>query len=158
MYWNKKDNSIIEHYSNPFNPETSYDAPVLNSAQVKAVQMVIEEFCRRCRMDLIEHKRLILKNSKVDWIVYYTEFVDPLNDGIIIYRKPDGNYFTDSGYTTFNLDCFVPSWREDGTVNKICKRYGCKMKGERKELQAPHDSQLIQAILTIYAWIEFKGD
>lgn len=48
MYWNKKDNSIIEHYSNPFSPETSYDAPVLNSAQVKAVQMVIEEFCRRC--------------------------------------------------------------------------------------------------------------
>lgn len=48
MYWNKKDNSIIEHYSNPFSPETDYDAPVLNSAQVKAVQMVIEEFCRRC--------------------------------------------------------------------------------------------------------------
>lgn len=48
MYWNKKDNSIVEHYSNPFSPEKSYDAPVLNSAEVKAVQMVIEEFCRRC--------------------------------------------------------------------------------------------------------------
>lgn len=48
MYWNKKDNSIVEHYSNPFSPETSYDAPVLNSAEVKAVQMVIEEFWRRC--------------------------------------------------------------------------------------------------------------
>lgn len=48
MYWNKTDNSIVEHYSNPFSPETSYDAPVLNSTQVKAVQMVIEEFCRRC--------------------------------------------------------------------------------------------------------------
>lgn len=48
MYWNKKDNSIVEHYPNPFSPEKSYDAPVLNSAEVKAVQMVIEEFCRRC--------------------------------------------------------------------------------------------------------------
>ncbi|MCD5422949.1 hypothetical protein [Limosilactobacillus fermentum] len=48
MYWNKKDNSIVEHCSNPFSPETSYDATVLNSAEVKAVQMVIEDFCRSC--------------------------------------------------------------------------------------------------------------
>lgn len=109
-------------------------------------------------MDLIEHKRLILKNSKVDWIVYYTEFVDPLNDGIIIYRKPDGNYFTDSGYTAFNLDCFVPTWREDVTVEKICKRYGCKIKGNTEEIQASNGSQLIQAILAIYACVEFKEE
>ena len=108
-------------------------------------------------MDLIEHKRLILNDGKVGWIAYDTEFVDCLDDGITIYRKPGENYFTDDGYTTFNLDCFVPSWREDGTVKKICKRYGCKMKGDNEELQAPHDSQLIQAILAIYAWIEFKG-
>lgn len=48
MYWNKTDNSIVEHYSNPFSPEQGYDAPVLNSAEVKAVQMVIEEFYQRC--------------------------------------------------------------------------------------------------------------
>lgn len=48
MYWDKTDNSIVEHYPNPFSPEKSYDAPVLNSAEVKAVQMVIEEFYRRC--------------------------------------------------------------------------------------------------------------
>ncbi len=108
-------------------------------------------------MALIEHKRLIVKNGKVDWIAYYTEFVDCLNDGIMIYRKVGGNYFTDDGYTTFNLDCFVPNWREDGTVDKICKRYGCQMHGKNEELQASHGSQLIQAILAIYAWIEFKG-
>lgn len=108
-------------------------------------------------MALIEHKRLILKNSKVGWIAYDTNFVDPLDDCIAIYRKAAGSYFTDDGYTTFNLDCFVPNWREDGTVDKICKRYGCKMHGKNEELQAPYDSQLIQAILAIYAWIEFKG-
>lgn len=106
-------------------------------------------------MALIYHKRVILKDSKVDWIAYDTEFVDCLNDGITIYRKADGSYFTDDGYTTFNLDCFVPSWREDGTVKKICKRYGCKMKDDNEEIQAPHDWQLVQAILAIYAWIEF---
>lgn len=107
-------------------------------------------------MALIEHKRLILKDSKVDWIAYDTEFVDCVDDGITIYRKVNENYFTDDGYTAFNLDCFVSAWREDGTVEKIYKRYGCKMKGEREELQAPHDYELIQAILAIYAWIEFK--
>lgn len=107
-------------------------------------------------MALIEQKRLILKNGKVDWIAYDTNFVDPLDDCIVIYRKVDGNYFTDDGYTIFNLDCFVPTWREDGTVDKICKRYGCKMKVDSEELRALHGSQLIQAILAIYAWIEFK--
>lgn len=107
-------------------------------------------------MALIEQKRLILKNSKVEWIAYDTNFVDPLDDCIVIYRKVGGNYFTDDGYTTFNLDCFVPNWREKSAVDKICKRYGCQMKGDNAELQAAHGSQLIQAILAIYAWIEFK--
>lgn len=109
-------------------------------------------------MALIEQKRLIVKNGKVDWIACDTNFVDCLNDGITIYRKVNENYFTDDGYTTFNLDCFVHNWRGDGTVEKICKRYGCKMKGDNEELQAPHGSQLVQAILAIYAWIEFKDD
>ena len=107
-------------------------------------------------MDLIEKKRLISKDSKVGWIAYDTEFVDCVDDGITIYRKVGENCFTDDGYTAFNLDCFAPNWRGNGTVEKICKRYGCKMKGEREELQAPHDYELIQAILAIYAWIEFK--
>lgn len=106
-------------------------------------------------MALIEHKRLILKDSKVDWIAYDTEFVDCVNDGITIYRKVNENYFTDDGYTAFNLDCFVPSWREDGTVKKICKRYDCEIAGDKEELRALHGSQLIQAIIAIYAWIEF---
>lgn len=107
-------------------------------------------------MDLIEKKRLVFVNGKEAWIAYDTEFVDCLDDGITIYRKVGKNYFTDDGYTTFNLDCFVSNWREDGTVDKICKRYGCKMKDDNEELQAPHGSQLVQAILAIYAWIEFK--
>lgn len=81
-------------------------------------------------MDLIGRKRLFLKNDKVEWIAYDTEFADPLDGCITIYCKPSGNYFTDDGYTKFNLDWFVPNWREKGVVEKICKRYGCKMKDE----------------------------
>lgn len=108
-------------------------------------------------MALIEQKRLILKNGKVNWIAYDTNFVDYLNDCITIYRKVGENYFTDDGYTTFNLDCFVPNWREDGTVDKICKSYNCKMHDDNEELRALHGWQLVQAIIAIYAWIEFKG-
>ena len=116
-------------------------------------------------MDLIEHKRLILKDSKVNWIAYDTNFVDPLNDCITVYRKVDGSYFTDDGYTTFNLDCFddacrgfeMPSWREDGTVKKICKLYDCVIAGDKEELRALHSSQLIQAIIAIYTWMSLRG-
>ena len=46
-------------------------------------------------MALIEQKRLILNDGKVGWIAYDTNFVDPLDDCIVIYRKVDGSYFTD---------------------------------------------------------------
>lgn len=103
-------------------------------------------------MDLIEQKRFL----KDGWIAYDTNFVDYLTDSITIYCNVAGSCFTDDGYTTFNLDCFVPKWREKGVVEKICKRYGCQMHGKNEELQAPHDYELIQAILAIYAWIEVK--
>ena len=106
-------------------------------------------------MALIEQKRLILNDGKMDWIAYDTNFVDPLDDCITIYCNAAGSCFTDDGYTKFNLDCFVPNWREKGVVEKICKRYGCKMKDDNEEIQAPHEWQLVQAIIAIYAWIEF---
>ena len=109
-------------------------------------------------MALIEQKRLIVNNGKVSWIEYNTEFLDGFNDSIMIYRKVNENYFTDDGYTVFNLDCLVPNWRETGTVEKICKRYGCKIGSNYTELYASHDSQLMQTIIAIYAWIEFKNE
>lgn len=116
-------------------------------------------------MEFIYRKRNILVNGKVDWVAYDTEFVDPLNDGITIYRRVDGSCFTDGGYTTFNLDCFddackgfeMPSWREDGTVKKICKRYDCEIADDKEELRALHGSQLIQAIIAIYTWLSLRG-
>lgn len=116
-------------------------------------------------MDFIERKYIISTNWDEGWIAYNTEFVDPLNDGITIYRKADGSYFTDGGYTTFNLDYFddacrgfeMPSWREDGTVKKICKRYDCEIAGDKEELRALHGSQLIQAMIAIYTWMSLRG-
>lgn len=108
-------------------------------------------------MALIEQKRLILNDGKMDWIAYDTNFVDPLNDGITIYCNAAGSCFTDDGYTTFNLDCFVPNWREDGTVDKICKLYDCEIAGDKEEMRALNGSQLIQAIIAIYTWMSLRG-
>lgn len=107
-------------------------------------------------MDLIKRKYAI-SASDMDGFVYETEFKDYVFDNIRIYRRVGEICFTDGGNAVSDLDRFAPNWREDGTVDKICKRYGCKMHGKNEELQASHGSQLIQAILAIYAWIEFKG-
>jgi hypothetical protein len=107
-------------------------------------------------MELIERKYTISTSDLGDCFVYVTKFKDYVFDNIWIYRRVGEICFTDGRDTASALDCFVPNWREDGTVEKICKRYGCKMKGNNEELQAPHGSQLVQAILAIYAWIEFK--
>ena len=53
-------------------------------------------------MDFIYRKHAIAENGKVDWIAYDTEFVDPLNDGITIYRRVDGSCFADGGHTIAN--------------------------------------------------------
>ncbi len=116
-------------------------------------------------MDLIKRKYTMSTDMYGDWIVYITKFENCYCNNIVIYQRtggiyqrPGGGYFTDDGHTVSDLYYFVPNWREDGTVDKICKRYGCQMHGKNEELQAPHGSQLIQAIITIYAWIEFKDD
>lgn len=43
MYWDKKTNTIYGHYENINNPIESYEKPVLESVQIKAIKMVIED-------------------------------------------------------------------------------------------------------------------
>lgn len=107
-------------------------------------------------MDLIKRKFAISAGDLGDCFVYETKFKDYVFDNIRIYRRVGEICFTDGGYAVSYLDRFVPNWREDGTVEKICKRYGCKLKSDNEEIQASHDYELIQAILAIYAWIEFR--
>ncbi|RXA58158.1 hypothetical protein [Limosilactobacillus mucosae] len=107
-------------------------------------------------MDLIEHKREISRDGNVYLVAYDTNFVDCDDDCITIYWQIKERHFTDNRDTADALDRNVSCWNDYEIVEKICKRYGCKI-GLNYELQAPHGSQLIQAILAIYAWIEFKG-
>ena len=99
-----------------------------------------------------------------DWIVYITKFENCYCNNIVIYQRtggvyqrPDGGYFTDGGGTKSALDCFVPKWREDGTVKKICKLYDCEIAGDKEEMRALNGSQLIQAIIAIYTWMSLRG-
>lgn len=113
-------------------------------------------------MDLIKRKYTMSTDMYGDWIVYITKFENCYCNNIVIYQRtggiyqrPGGGYFTDDGHTVSDLYYFVPNWREDGTVDKICKRYDCEIIGDDEELQSLHGSQLIQAILAIYSWLEF---
>lgn len=71
-------------------------------------------------------------------------------------KDPVGGYFTDDGHTMSDLHYFVPNWQEDNTIDKICKYYDCEIIGENEEIHSLHGSQLIQAIIAIYTFIELK--
>ena len=107
-------------------------------------------------MDLIKREYTISTSWLGDWIVYLTKFKDCRGNNISIYQRVNGNYFTDDGHTVSDLEYFVPNWREDGAVAKICKLYNCEMVGDNEEIQSSHSSRLIQAIIAIYTFIDLK--
>lgn len=109
-------------------------------------------------MTLIKSAHEVKVGSDIVAVAYDTNFVDYLTDSITIYLDFKKDCYTDMGYISSILDSLSPSWREKGTVEKICERYNCKISGENGELTARHDSQLIQAIISINAWIEFRED
>lgn len=109
-------------------------------------------------MDLIKYEYTISTSWLGDWIVYLTKFKDCRGNNISIYQRVNGNYFTDDGHTMSDLYYFVPNWKEDGTVDKICKRYNCEIIGEDEEIQSLHGNKLIQAIIAIYTFIDLKKE
>ena len=85
-----------------------------------------------------------------DWIAYVTKFKRCYDNNIIIYQRTGGVYQgPGEGY-------FVPNWQEYDIIDKICKHYDCEMLGDNKELQSVHGSQLIQAIIAVYTFIDLK--
>ena len=114
-------------------------------------------------MDLIKRKYTMSTDKYGDWIAYVTKFKRCYDNNIIIYQRTGGvyqgpgeGYFTDGGHTMSDLCYFVPNWQEYDIIDKICKHYDCEMIGDNKELQSVHGSQLIQAIIAIYTFIDLK--
>lgn len=81
-----------------------------------------------------------------------TEFIDNNNDGVMYYMDAETGMYTDCGYCIDKLQCYTDDWRK--VAENCCKRYGCELAGEKLEVET--EDALVQTMLAIYAWIEFK--
>lgn len=96
---------------------------------------------------------------KLDSIQCDTCFVDDINDNLQYFLDIETGMYGDKGYTRHELLMHTDDFElVDKVFNIVCQRYDCEIIGDDEELQSLHGSQLIQAIIAIYTWIEFKED
>lgn len=106
-------------------------------------------------MSLTVKENKYYRGGKLQSIEYVTGFIDNNSDGIMYYMDAEAGMYTDYGYCIDELQCYTNDWRK--VAEDCCNRYGCEVDVDRKELVAEEDYILVQTMLAIYAWIEFKG-
>jgi hypothetical protein len=87
-------------------------------------------------------------------VAYITNFEDSDGDSIVYLQDVNGGTYSDDGTCTYLLSLETDDW--DQVAEHICKRYGCELDVETQKLVAKEDYILVQTMLAIYAWIEFK--
>lgn len=87
-------------------------------------------------------------------VTYITNFEDNHTDSIIYYEHVSKGVYGDEGFCIGELIRQTDNWPK--VAERICNRYGCELDVDRKELVAKEDYILVQTMLAIYAWIEFK--
>lgn len=99
------------------------------------------------------------KNWKGDKLVNIqcdTRFVDDVNDDLQYFIDAETGMCCDDGYTRDEVSTHTNDTDLiDRIMNVACHRYGCGMLGD--EIYAEHPEQVLQAMMAIYAWVEFKG-
>lgn len=102
-----------------------------------------------------ENYRCSWSDDKLAYIRFYTRFVDDINDDVHYFIDTETGRCCDEGYTRADLIIHTDDKKmTDKVMNFVCKRYGCEMVG--KEMQAERPEQLLQAMMAVYAWIDFK--
>lgn len=95
------------------------------------------------------------KLSNGDQITRYdTNFVDDINDCIIVYWSDKLQAYSDDGYTPWEITCGGPLDEQLArkVVNQALSNYnGVKLVGE--ELQSDHLEDLLQIIIALYSYI-----
>lgn len=98
-----------------------------------------------------------LSGGKLDSIQCDTRFVDDINDGLQYFIDAETGMCCDDGYTRDELSIYTDDDKLiDEIMNVACHRYGCEMVGD--EMQAENPEQLLQAMMTVYAWIVFEKE
>lgn len=102
-----------------------------------------------------EEYHYIWSGDKLANIEFSTRFVDDINDELAYYLDANSGLFGDDGYTRDELSTHVDDEKLiDKVMEHVCQRYGCEMVGD--EMVSGTPEQLLQAMLAIYAWIEFR--
>ena len=87
----------------------------------------------------------------------YTRFVNDINDDVHYFIDTETGRCCDEGYTRTDLIIHTDDKKmTDKVMSFVCKRYGCELDVDREELVAKEDYILVQTMLAIYTWIEFK--
>lgn len=102
-----------------------------------------------------ENYRCSWSDDKLAYIRFYTRFVDDINDELAYYLDAESGLFADDGYTRDEFSTHTDDEKLiDKVMEHVCQRYGCEMVGD--EMQSDTPEQLLQAMMAVYAWIEFK--
>lgn len=97
------------------------------------------------------------KGDKLANIQCDTRFVDDIDDGLQYFIDAETGVCCDDGYTRGELSTYTDDDKLiDKVMSLVCKRYECEMFGD--EMRAENPEQLLQAMMAVYAWIEFKED
>ncbi|MDC2829929.1 hypothetical protein PO148_01785 [Limosilactobacillus mucosae] len=95
--------------------------------------------------------------DKLDSIQCDTRFVDDINDDLQYFIDAETGMCCDDGYTRDELSLYVDDDKLIDEIMKVaCHRYGCEMFGD--EIRAEHPEQVLQAMMTVYAWIVFSKE
>lgn len=94
--------------------------------------------------------------DKLYSVEYVTNFEDSEGDGIIYWKDVNKNTYSDYGNCIYMLSLKTDDWAK--VAKYFCNRYGCRLDVDKEELVAKEDYILVQTMLAIYAWIEFKDD
>lgn len=86
---------------------------------------------------------------------YVTNFKDPEGYRITYWEDIIRNVYSDDGDCIYLLSLGTDDWAQ--VAEYFCNRYGCQLDVDREKLVAKEDYILVQTMLAIYAWIEFKG-
>lgn len=92
--------------------------------------------------------------KKLYSVEYVTNFEDNEGDGITYSQDVNRGTYSDDGYCIYLLSLETDNWVR--VAEHICNRYGCELDVDREKLVAKEDYILVQTMLAIYAWIEFK--
>lgn len=93
--------------------------------------------------------------NKLYSVEYVMNFEDSEGDGIIFWKDVNKGIYSDDGNCIYLLSLETDKWAK--VAEYFCNRYGCELDVDREKLVAKEDYILVQTMLAIYTWIEFKG-